>query len=532
MNHDLRWVTPSASWGRVMPRGTARHGALDAPSILAFGRDDFMEALIAHLNPAPLPGGGAAPPGDLGPFALQWESSAQRPSGAAATWRPTRPSGAVPKLFHPAHGRFYLAAASLVCRVPGLPDHAPDLGRGDRVGFFLRRVRGGVEEAWVPASTPNEGAWVPVPTEPSLPDPYARAAAGEELRSMFPVAFTRDGARRRIWAGLIPVASRETYRAPQQPPATAPPKHDDDVVLAEPRARVRQGLSSLRDTAAVRVGGALAPLAPDRVELARFLLVDLAELLTRWLPAVYDDLGLATSALPAGSDARRLRDDLAPIATPLRDTWDERDRVNGESPSPPTTTLAGAEMVAIAGLEPALLDARIVAALGPTRAATPATAAALPRFEDPDAAESRYVVRCVLRPHDCGPARPDLVGAASERFVMASFYDGDAPARPIRISLPVDTTVRGLRRSPRNVAFVLSKGLRNQMARLKSLGETLDGKLDGEGALELGEICSLSIPIITLCAFIVLFIFLVVLNIVFWWLPFIKICFPIPRRSS
>jgi hypothetical protein len=37
---------------------------------------------------------------------------------------------------------------------------------------------------------------------------------------------------------------------------------------------------------------------------------------------------------------------------------------------------------------------------------------------------------------------------------------------------------------------------------------------------------SLSIPIITICAMIILFIFLNLLNIVFWWLPFVKICFP------
>jgi hypothetical protein len=41
-------------------------------------------------------------------------------------------------------------------------------------------------------------------------------------------------------------------------------------------------------------------------------------------------------------------------------------------------------------------------------------------------------------------------------------------------------------------------------------------------------ICSFSIPIITLCALIVLMIFLSLLNIIFWWMPFLKICFPIP----
>jgi hypothetical protein len=45
-------------------------------------------------------------------------------------------------------------------------------------------------------------------------------------------------------------------------------------------------------------------------------------------------------------------------------------------------------------------------------------------------------------------------------------------------------------------------------------------------------ICSLSIPIITICALILLLIIVNLLNIVFWWLPYFKICFPIPMGSS
>jgi hypothetical protein len=54
----------------------------------------------------------------------------------------------------------------------------------------------------------------------------------------------------------------------------------------------------------------------------------------------------------------------------------------------------------------------------------------------------------------------------------------------------------------------------------------------GDPGWTLGMICSFSIPIITLCAFIVLMIFIQLLNIVFWWLPFLKICLPIPVRSE
>ena len=41
--------------------------------------------------------------------------------------------------------------------------------------------------------------------------------------------------------------------------------------------------------------------------------------------------------------------------------------------------------------------------------------------------------------------------------------------------------------------------------------------------------CTSSIQIIFLVALIVMFIFLILLNIIFWWLPFLKICLPIPK---
>ena len=58
---------------------------------------------------------------------------------------------------------------------------------------------------------------------------------------------------------------------------------------------------------------------------------------------------------------------------------------------------------------------------------------------------------------------------------------------------------------------------------------------EGEGTpldLKVDWICSFSIPIITLCAFIVLNIFLQLLNLIFWWLPFLKICIPVPKGKG
>jgi len=62
-------------------------------------------------------------------------------------------------------------------------------------------------------------------------------------------------------------------------------------------------------------------------------------------------------------------------------------------------------------------------------------------------------------------------------------------------------------------------------------GTTMSGLMSGSGggpSLGLGWLCSFNIPLITICAFFVLSIFLSLLNIVFFWLPFIKICIPFP----
>ena len=110
-------------------------------------------------------------------------------------------------------------------------------------------------------------------------------------------------------------------------------------------------------------------------------------------------------------------------------------------------------------------------------------------------------------------------------------FDPDAPARPSQVALPLDTTPAALRRHDKSVAFVISDELAKQMARIKGLKKLTEGEVD-DPQLGIGMICSLSIPIITLCAFIVLMIFISLLNIIFWWLPFFKICFPIPTLKA
>jgi hypothetical protein len=45
-------------------------------------------------------------------------------------------------------------------------------------------------------------------------------------------------------------------------------------------------------------------------------------------------------------------------------------------------------------------------------------------------------------------------------------------------------------------------------------------------------ICSLSIPIITLCALFLLIIMVSLLDIIFRWLPYFILCFPVPGLKA
>jgi hypothetical protein len=195
-------------------------------------------------------------------------------------------------------------------------------------------------------------------------------------------------------------------------------------------------------------------------------------------------------------------------------------------------------LLAPLGSEPTLL-VRVRNALPPLAAAvttgsasTASTAsAAATETDDEETVEARYVIRCVYQRPLCQDYCPAVVSRPSRSFQLASFFDSDAPVRPLKIRMPVDTSLKGLSKFPRGVSIQLSKKLREQMARAQQAGlkDLSDGKVGAETAFDLGVICSFSIPIITICALILLMIIVQLLNIVFWWLPLFRICFPVKR---
>lgn len=153
------------------------------------------------------------------------------------------------------------------------------------------------------------------------------------------------------------------------------------------------------------------------------------------------------------------------------------------------------------------------------------------RFDaERDDEEPRYVLRAFLRlkPEHPGCAPRLLWSAYSEPFSIAPWYES-AGAPPPLVPMPDLFDRKVLKRVKPGVAFALPP----RLAKLVSGDpkKLRDGEGDPGDGLGLGWICSFSIPIITLCAFIVLSIFLSLLNLIFFWLPFLKICIPYPKKG-
>lgn len=188
-------------------------------------------------------------------------------------------------------------------------------------------------------------------------------------------------------------------------------------------------------------------------------------------------------------------------------------------------------------------------ALAPLPAAERPVPAARPvAAQNPlDLREGYFRLRCVYERPLCGPVDPPVVSEPSREFQLAGYFDPDAPARPLRIALPVDTSPAGLRKFDKNAAFVMSDILCGQVNRVKglSLGDLVrsvlpwplhkdlsvpdTGPCKGDDpALQIGMICSLSLPIITICALLLLMIIVTLLDFIFRWIPYFMICFPLP----
>jgi hypothetical protein len=564
----VRWLSPSPLWDDLL----GAPAAFRAPALLRFAGDDFAEQFAGAL---------AEEPRRLRRFVARAESWRAPAAGLDA------PASSAPlRLYQPVHGRFYYVAATLACRVPGLPEHTVDAARGELCAFVVRRVTvtaGGAETgewAWIKRPDGREG-WVRAAG--------AALAADEELVPMFGAGYAGSGGlrsmpmRRRVFAGLIPASRREAYangrELAAQAPLPAPGSLDDPRTIEFQRA-VLDPWTELRSwfDGQHRLGGKYAASAFDGAETSSaFLLLDFYDYLAAELPRVREAVDGTRAPATLGAQ-RPLFDALAGLSVVDRDGGSRVSlaeamravlpfRAGLEALDAPTQRLPagyGPARVLVgdvraadphgarAGLD--ALFARLAAplelddppvgvrvlkklvmdALAAQGAAPAVVPEQLPARTPANArGDDWFVVRCVYLKPNCGRKTPPVVSDRSERFRLVSFFDADAPARQLRVALPVDTSPATLRKYNRNVAFVISDQLRKQMSRAADMKKLLDGEAGPEdGGITFGMICSFSIPIITICAFILLMILVSLLNIIFWWIPLFRICFPVPKLKG
>ncbi|MCC9076854.1 hypothetical protein FKZ61_012120 [Litorilinea aerophila] len=534
-------------------RGLSLDGQGAQPTLLARSVQALIPALLAELGS----------PGGLGGLA------AQLPAIRDARFQDM----ATLKLFQPVHQTFYVVLVEALCNEFGMPRLAP--GQIESAGMVVRRLRTAadgallqgeegelLEEGWMHLGSDRRG-WLPLaPDQRTLdPDPTRRPPrlqAGhpeinrrlaEALGIQEPPAESTvplfvappevcAATGKTLLYGILPVTSSEFSQAP------APLSQAE---LGQVMAGLDPLLAPLfavgTDRELPLLNGALALPSPGSSSLADVmtvlrLLMDLDALGTgpqaRRFVGALNQVVLAVTGSGGQQGQLRAGDFLQASAA----RWEAQ--LDAQATGTPAGT---ATMVSLPAVLRWRIDGRqrtrILAALeGVIQERRNGVVAGERRFDTP---RRRYRLHTFIRVRQRdaagGDCPPRLVWglAPSQPFAIAPWYEsGDPAPPPVQIPLPdlfdpeQRETVKMLKP---NVSFRVPEKMFNFL-QSNNLDDLFGGNRPADGVgLALDWICSFNIPIITLCAFIVLSIFLALLDIVFWWLLFVKICLPIPKSK-
>ncbi len=469
------------------------------------------------------------------------------------------------KLFQPVHRIFHLALFEVVCDQPGQPRLDP--AKIESAGLVIRRFggKGAFGEAWMKSERGPVG-WRRIPSAQAarldpdaaqrhLPD-QGNAAVNERLSQVV----NRDGvysedvvtlyvaapeiceaAGKTIVFGLIPTASAETGD-----PAPVEDPYDDDEIAAQVPRFLRAGkpasISELAGKsytyesadAASRFAGyefseASVPALDEPQDGDSGSLLSAKQM--HGFLAMLKVLAIQLDAFGTSSDSKRLRETLSAIELPFgrekvkADGWLQQaaDALVMSPGTGSSVRLPDAWPEVSSRAATAIRDAFGKALQNRFAAFTPRTT----RFDDPN---GRYRISGFVRVLRDDGCPPEIVWSEpSQPYVVASWFDNSSTP-PVLVRLP-PLNRNNIKKLKPNVSFVVPKTLFNLLSCNKPK-DLIDGngKDCGDGGLD--WICGFNIPIITLCAFIVLNIFLTLFNIIFFWLPFIKICFPLPKKLA
>ncbi|MCB8745468.1 hypothetical protein LHU53_00940 [Rhodoferax sp. U2-2l] len=519
-----------------------------APVIVARRDQDFVEGLLADL-------------GDASAHAALLAST------------PTRHQG-VPRLFQPVQRVFNLVVMEVFCDLPGQPRLDPR--KIESSGFVLRRVVGSQKLAWLKAGTqvfgweavdesldpaqdrrglavnlghPVLNALAPsqraVRTAGSARLAGAKVAVSEDVQPLFKTPpEVADGVARTLLFGTLRVSSGELTEHAATPPVFGSTPQERQQLADDLVVYLRQGGARTLPVPTARSFSteqwtAAAQEKPSSLSPAEFRALDaqLGALLLQ-LGNEFNAFGSGTGPAAMQAALRQLQ-----VESDVRNSQGQVTRTDRSSAYDFLLRAKAVLLDAVPGaaltlpdrwgavsdtLAQAIFEASLLCLQQQFAQLLPARG----RFEaDGSGVEARYVVRAFIRLKPDHPGCPGRLvwSDYSEPFTIAPWFESSGAPVPV-IPLPDLMDRAQLARVRPTVAFALPPKL---AALLRTDAKDLrDGKGSGGNGLGLGWICSFSLPIITLCAFIVLNIFLQLFNLIFWWLPMLKICIPIPKAKE
>jgi hypothetical protein len=520
-------------------RGLGDTRVIGAPLIVTRTEDDFVDALLAELR-------GNAPIDSVREHVTT-----------------TRDGTGTLRLYQPVHRTFHVAVLELGCDTPGQPRLDPR--KIDSCGMLVRRTsrlpdtrnsqrqRFTYSQAWVSDGTHVRG-WVSFdsaeerttdPEPARRPQPNAgpaeatarlrsllaagRAPLSESIAPLFvspPDACA--AAKRTVLFGMIPTTSSDAVNLPRQSGERF--FDENDIRSLVPAYFRNQAPPSLGSVAGQSFSFAEASAREQQETrgdrsgwyLKNFLTM-LRQLVTQF--RAFDDTAQAR-ALLATLNRVSLPFGSAPEARPAGDYLQHAAQLLVLEADPARSTRV--ELPASWPVFPADVASAITRDVG--QLAETQFAGIAPRALRFDDLSARYELQAFVRIKRDDGCPPLLVWSEpSEPFAIAPWYENGGVA-PVAVQMP-DLTRESVKALRPNVTFKLPKRLFNFLNE-NDPRDLLDGKGKEGTSIGLDWICGFNIPIITICAFIVLFIFLALLNLIFWWLPFIRICFPIPSLKK
>lgn len=477
--------------------GASSAAAAGAPVLHKYDKPDFVQRFLSEIAAAAAQQ--ARPASLLGPLATTIDPAVPAFDADAIDFLGSR----FRKVFLPVHFRFYVAACELRCLVPGFP--GPARKKVKKVELVVRRVAlrkdlgGGPvvidrDHEWAWAKVPDPGVFPDEPPEVTLalapritgnthtwwPIPEGEAELQTEQRfPMTRAAGPGIDAERAIYFAFCPLGSGEMYGPRKDPPTTNP--------------------GSVR---------------------------------------IEEDVGYTPvpTPLPAAAD------------------WTPSSEITGTPPEPPPglasdpTAPAPLTKYQVKPAQP-LVKAPSAYALNPRNLriwrrnynktlglfSGKTIDGPRPKYESPPSGSKAegawgYVVRCVATVEEHPGCVVEHWGPASEPVVVAPQYDPFG-GRPVQIEIPSLTALKNMI-GDLNAAQLAKRGGTPVAFRQPGEQPMIGGDPpEVTGHMTVNFICSFGLPLITICAYLMLNIALILLfplKIAFSFLFSLKFCIPIP----